>query len=303
MEELLSSFRKSMGASNSTEADARSTGGLQRVRDALAERLAAGESGDELDVDLGVIDMLLKKLGKDTSRGQQLHYTCRGLGDLDMRAVATLANAEPAVIASVTSINLSHNLIADTGVVALGKVLSGGAPALLKIALHENKVGDEGLVALAAAMRPSGAPNIQVINLAFNRIEDTGIEALATAFAEGGATALRELHLAGNRIGDVGARRLFAQVHHAPRLLNLAFGSNTAGNLITDAVAHDVAQALASLGSRESGQLILNLKNNKLTDAGEAELTSMECDALKVVAHGITARPPTVAPSAASYEA
>ena len=57
------------------------------------------------------------------------------------------------------------------------------------------------------------------------------------------------------------------------------------------------------LAAREDGQLVLNLKNNKLTSDGEAKLASINCDALKVVTHSVSARPPSAAPSAESYEA
>lgn len=204
--------------------------------------------------------------------GESLHFTCRALDDKDAKALSALAALQPTKCTLIVSINLSHNHLGDAGAVALGTALAGGAPALRKLLLHENRIGDVGVTAIAAAMRPSGAPGLRDVRLSFNAVGDAGMAAVADAFSSGGATELRELHASANTIGDAGLAALAAQLNAAPRLQVLALGSSSGGNLVGDDGARALVLALGAMEARAHGKLTINLKNNKLTPAGEAVL-------------------------------
>ena len=125
-------------------------------------------------------------------------------------------------------------------------------------------------------MRPSGAPGLRDVRLSFNAVGDAGMAAVAEAFASGGATELQELHASANTIGSAGLAALAAQLNAAPQLRVLALGSSSGGNLVGDEGAEALAQALGTTEARAYGQLTINLKNNRLTPAGEALLDEAE---------------------------
>ena len=61
-----------------------------------------------------------------------------------------------------------------------------------------------------------------------------------------------------------------------PQLQVLALGSSNGGNLVNDEGAQALAEALSTTPARVHGTLTINLKNNKLTAAGEALLGEAE---------------------------
>ena len=191
-----------------------------------------------------------------------------------IEGLADEAVARPVGASRLIYINMSHNRIADSGARALAAALAGGAPALASLIIHENLIGCDGAAALAHAMRPGAAPNLEVVRLSFNRIGDDGLCALAAAWADGGAVRLRQLDLHSNRIGDRGASALADALGHAPALTSLCLGSAVGGNVIGDAGALRLVQALRTLSGRE---LQLSLRSNPtLSPAG--------ADALRAVA-------------------
>ena len=88
---------------------------------------------------------------------------------------------------------------------ALRNVLKSEAVAqVVGLELVENKLGDEGAAAIAAAAAGGGMPRLERLVLDHNQIGDNGVQALASAFASGAFRKLQGLHLDCNEIGDAG---------------------------------------------------------------------------------------------------
>jgi len=83
-----------------------------------------------------------------------------------------------------------------------------GPPQLQRLYLGDNpSMGDEGCVALAAALsRPGACPNLEVLSLANCGVGDAGAKALASALRY--HPTLKQLDLGRNRIGELGAAEL-----------------------------------------------------------------------------------------------
>ena len=254
---------------------------LLEARKQLLERAA-----EIPDINADEVGAVLEKLGPVAAGpSDQLAYTCRSLQDADIVAFGMLTKLKAGGLQLVTSINLGHNMIGDGGAAALGQALSTGAPALLRLQLHENRIGDAGVAALVRSMLPSGAPNVRSLKVEFNAIGDEGMAALAKVWAEGGAQELVGLYAAGNQIGSPGLAALAAQLGHAPKLCMLGFGSSSGGNRIGDDGAHALAEALRSLRSRRwAGTLTINLKTNLLSPDGERVIDEAVQGGEKVVA-------------------
>ena len=258
-----------MGAAESSPKNDLSPKALAEARQQLFDRAA-----DIPEVNVHEVEALLRKLGPiaATTVGEQLTYTCRSLQDADLIAFGMLTMLKSRGLTLVTSINLGHNMIANSGAAALGEALSRGAPALLRLQLHENRIGDAGMTALVGSMLPGGAPNLKTLKVEFNAIGDAGMAALAQVWAEGGAQELTDLLAAGNQIGSPGLAALAAQLSHAPKLCFLGFGSSSGGNRIGDDGARALAEALRSQPADRPGKLTINLKTNLLSPDGESAM-------------------------------
>ena len=81
---------------------------------------------------------------------------------------------------------------------------------LEKLDLRYNKIGNEGLTALARALADGAAPKLEKLNVNYNKIGNEGLTALARALADGAAPELDELNLSGNDFSgaDEGLRLL-----------------------------------------------------------------------------------------------
>merc|ERR1711871_338855 len=151
----------------------------------------------------------------------------------------------------------------------MARALYAGAPALRRLALHENNIGERGMCELARAMHPAGASRLEVLRLAFNRIGNQGIKALALAWRQGGGAEICELHAASNEIGCAGIAALASELRAAPRLRLLSMGSALGGNRVSEPGALALAEALRGL-VRESSwrnrlrELVVSLKLNPL---------------------------------------
>ena len=121
-----------------------------------------------------------------------------------------------------------------------------GCP-LARLDLSNNRLGDGGVVALAAALgaadapgRPGGPPALRALLLRGNRVGDSGAGALAEALggtSGGGLAGLIELDLSHNSIGGWGGRSLAGLVKRRgiglPRLQLLRLDENRTG-LVAD---------------------------------------------------------------------
>uniref|UniRef100_A0A7S3EX48 Uncharacterized protein n=1 Tax=Haptolina ericina TaxID=156174 RepID=A0A7S3EX48_9EUKA len=188
-----------------------------------------------------------------------VRYSVRGLEDADMLVIThSLIKAGAGFL---RTINLSMNLISDGGAVALSRVLQS-APGLNQLLLHENRIGNEGLEALARAMHAGAASQISELRLSFNRIGDSGAASIARAWGQGGGCNLKQLHLACNLIGDAGAVAIANALHNAPKIEVLSFGSARGGNRVNDAGARALAGAVCA---HVQSSMALHLKLNPIS--------------------------------------
>ena len=96
---------------------------------------------------LGIVDKAVVARVRDSSTPlKSLHACVCGLHDRSCIALGSLLTA--AHLSTVQSIDLSHNRIGDDGCAAMARALYAGAPALRRLALHENNIGERGMCEL-----------------------------------------------------------------------------------------------------------------------------------------------------------
>ena len=127
--------------------------------------------------------------------------------------------------ASLQVLHLGNNKIGDAGVAALAAALKGDASVLRELILWGNRIGDTAVEALAAALKENGS--LQGLYLGSNLISYRGADALAAALKEN--SSLQELGLWGNQIGDTGAKALAAALKENGSLQKLELGNNQIG--------------------------------------------------------------------------
>ena len=172
-----SSDRATVRPASATIANARSaaTAAAAAATPAAAPPTAApprDPSEEEVNALLNKVGSMATSELRGSEAPRMLNCALRALSTSDCATLAFLL--PPARLPRLTTLNLSHNKLSDGAAIVLGRALAAGAPALCKVALQENEIGDVGMMALAAAMRPGGAPGMQDIKLAFNRIGDDG---------------------------------------------------------------------------------------------------------------------------------
>ncbi len=106
---------------------------------------------------------------------------------------------------------LSGNNLGDQSMEALREALAKGktvTPALRRIDLESNEVGDDGAKALAHLVLADDGPCLETLKLGSNKVGDAGAQALAMAGAS--RATIKTIVLRGNRVSPVQARRLVA---------------------------------------------------------------------------------------------
>jgi Ran GTPase-activating protein (RanGAP) involved in mRNA processing and transport len=138
--------------------------------------------------------------------------------------------------------------------------------SLLKINLHCNKIGDEGVRSLCVALKVNNT--LRYINLNGNQISKVGAQFLAEALMIN--ALLDNFSLQSNNVGDVGVQRLCAalKVNNTLRCINLN------GNQISKVGAQFLAEALMV----NTSLVNITFNSNMIGDKGAQSL----CDALKV---------------------
>ena len=160
---------------------------------------------------------------------------------------------------------VAENAIGDEGAMALGAALAKGAMELLsQLWLHSNRIGDAGLRALTSAMAPTTAPND-------GRPGD--------ACSLGALTELQSLSLGskagGNLFGDSGLAALVKVVTEEGALRNVAV-LGLVGNQIGDEGMRGLSRALHA-GAFASLKRHLYLEGNPATeDARREALEALE---------------------------
>ncbi|EOD17153.1 hypothetical protein EMIHUDRAFT_244350 [Emiliania huxleyi CCMP1516] len=142
----------------------------------------------------------------------ELIYASLGWGDAEAAQLAEVLASGAA--SRLEELCLFENKIGDEGCKALAAALlgkEGAAPRLETLILTDNQIGDEGCKALAAALKDGAAPRLEALELSSNEIGDEGCKALAAALGkEGAAPQLETLNLSSNEIGNEGCKALAA---------------------------------------------------------------------------------------------
>ena len=126
---------------------------------------------------------------------ESLSLVCNALGEL---GTATLADAFSHA-SPLQQLDLASNSVGDVGTVALACALERGAlPALAKLCLRNNDIGDEGAAGLARVAHGQ----LEWLNLSGNQIAEKGTAAIAAALLKGRFPRLRRLSLDHDRLGD-----------------------------------------------------------------------------------------------------
>ena len=120
----------------------------------------------------------------------------------DAGASALAAALGQGALPRLKTLDLGNAAIGDAGLVALAPALRR-RPALERLSLHGNSLGDEGLAALVAPPPPAGAPppltgvltKLKGLNLSFTQVTDAGCATLTAALDSGALPALEELDL------------------------------------------------------------------------------------------------------------
>lgn len=101
------------------------------------------------------------------------------------------------------------NKIGADGATSLSHALADESytQSLEKLYLDGNKLGDEGVMRLAEAIKINKESKIKVLHLAKNKIGDGGAKSLAKMIEKN--TTLKEISLNNNRISDRGLKCLF----------------------------------------------------------------------------------------------
>ena len=123
------------------------------------------------------------------------------VGDAGASALAAVLTR--GALPRLKTLNLVNASIGDAGLVALAPALRR-RPALERLFLNHNPLGDEGLAALVApppagALPPStgGLAKLKLLNLTQTQITDAGCATLVAALESGALPALETLHLFG----------------------------------------------------------------------------------------------------------
>ena len=156
---------------------------------------------------------------------------------------------------SLETLYLDGNNIKDGGVESL---VSGDFP-LQALGLSRNKIGDDGVKALAAS---KALAHLIYLDLSDNRIGNDGVRALAAGAIRSSAS-LEHLDLGGNLIGDDGADAL--AIGAPPSLKILILCDNRIGS--------DGVKVLAEHGELARLEM-LDLRRNQIDNVGVAALAS-----------------------------
>ncbi len=163
----------------------------------------------------------------------------------------------------ITTLDLSSNRIGNERLKALAAALANNT-TLTTLDLGNTDLGDEDAQVLAAALKENST--LTTLNLIVNSIGAMGAKALAAALKEN--STLIYLNLRGNRIGDNGAQALAMGLEGNKSLTNL----HLYGNFIRD----EGAQALAATFEKSTALICLNLGNNTIDNKISQQIREIE---------------------------
>lgn len=140
--------------------------------------------------DFDTVAMLQRNAFERTlSAAPRLNFSRLGWTDADVQQFASVAAA--ATLPHCTRLELEANAFGDAGLVALASAIKDGAlPALENLQLNANRgIGDSGLVALSDAIADGKLSELRMLRLGGNSVGDEGLRALASALRRGGGEA------------------------------------------------------------------------------------------------------------------
>jgi len=160
-------------------------------------------------------------------------------------------------VLGLRTLNLSRNAITDVGMISLASALaSRSLPLLERLVLHDNRIGDDGMAALAPALRD--VCKLTTLVLHCNQLGERGVSSLMTIAAEALEPSppartrplcrLKQLDLDFNRLGDGGCATLTAAITGGlmPALVKLSVGGE--GLTMSHKSIKSVQDALAARG-------------------------------------------------------
>jgi len=168
------------------------------------------------------------------------------------------AEAKLPQLKQLTKLYLSNNKIGDEGVKALALALSQ-LNQLTTLGLSYNKIGDEGVKALVLALALPQLNQLTALGLSHNNIGDEGVKALALVLPQ--LNQLTTLYLSYNKIGDEGMKALavvLPQLKH--QLTTLDLSDNNIGD--------EGVKALALVLPQLNQLTELDLDGNNIGDEG-----------------------------------
>ncbi len=124
---------------------------------------------------------------------------------------------------SLTILDLTDNDLHDAGVIAISDALKGGVLNIKTLALPSNKIGVEGVTALANSF--DVATRLTSVQLENNNLGDAGVTVLATAL--GNNNSVTTLMLDSNKIKSEGAVALAKMLETNTCLSRLSLESHT----------------------------------------------------------------------------
>jgi hypothetical protein len=160
---------------------------------ALLRALTFNRTLTKLHLPLGIPAPLRRKIGSSIMRNRALEQIRRGANSLNCRGhlgssaglgpddAMLLADALLKLPRQVAKMDLSFNLIGDSGAIAIAGVLSSTtSPCLVRtINLSRNNISSDGAVALSLQLHANA--HVSALDLRENAIDDRGLNALADA--------------------------------------------------------------------------------------------------------------------------
>lgn len=199
-----------------------------------------------------------------------LDRASHSLNDEDCKEVALTWATTP-----TRQVYLHANSLRCTGAeyIAAGLVLlsqRGGAHVLTRLCLHENAIGDCGILVLAEAMRSADLVSLVRLDLSSNAIGNAGAAALVTALllATQPRPRLEELSLAANRIDKTGFAALLTAVTASEKTCPSLEVVDLRANMIS--VDAKLAEALAA-SPRALRMLMQSLREQNHGAVGDHE--------------------------------
>jgi Ran GTPase-activating protein (RanGAP) involved in mRNA processing and transport len=135
-----------------------------------------------------------------------LYLGGNAIGPSGLHALVRGLHAAPAL----ETLWLAGNALDSEALSAFAPVPGGPSAcgALTHLAIQDNRIGDDGLAALAEALSHGALPRLRWLYAGQNGFGDAGVAALAGALRRGACTALTRLGLQANSVGDAGLSAL-----------------------------------------------------------------------------------------------